>query len=558
MKKITILCENTGLRKSYTPGTSLMQVAQEQNILLNGAPPLAALANHLLKEMWYEVFVPQTLLFLGYEHPDGRRCYQRSLTFLMQKAVKELYPELLLTVNHSVGNGFYCELRGLTEVTPAIADAIAHRMVQLVDADLPFDKTKGPTPEAIAIFQQQGYVEKARLQQTRGMLYTSVYYLDGYADHFYGPLVPSTGYLRCFALEPHQGGLALMLPNVGNPNEVDKFSEQKKIFDIFHEHKTWVEILQAGTVGQINELVQHGESSDLIKISEALHEKKYAQIADQISLRRNEIKLILIAGPSSSGKTTTSKRLAIQLKVAGFTPKVLEMDNYFVNRDRTPIGDDGKPDFESIHAVDLALFNEHLEQLLNGERVELPKFSFGKGERFYDGTFAQLNDKDILVVEGIHALNPMLTAAVAQSQKFCIYASALTSVSLDSNNRISTTDNRLVRRIVRDAATRSNNACATLHMWSNVRRGEERNIFPFQENADVMFNSSLPYELNVLRRHAEPLLYRVPANDVAFAEASRLLKFLSYFEYISPECEQKIPPTSVVREFIGGSSFVYG
>ncbi|MDR3296994.1 MAG: nucleoside kinase, partial [Prevotellaceae bacterium] len=474
MNPITILCENTGLRKGYTPGTSLMQVAREQNILLNGAPPLAALANHLLKELWYELFAPQTLLFLGYEHPDGRRCYQRSLTFLMQKAAKELFPELLLTVNHSVGNGFYCELRGLTEVTPAIADAIAHRMAQLVEADLPFEKTKIPTTEAIAIFQQQGYVEKARLQQTRGRLYTSVYYLDGYADHFYGPLAPSTGYLRRFAIAPHQGGMALMFPNISNPNEVDKLNEQKKIFDIFHEHKTWVEILQAGTVGQINELVQQGESPDLIKISEALHEKKYAQIADQISLRRHEIKLILIAGPSSSGKTTTSKRLAIQLKVAGFTPKVLEMDNYFVNRDRTPIGDDGKPDFESIHAVDLALFNEHLEQLLRGERVELPKFSFSKGERFYDGTFAQLNEKDILVVEGIHALNPALTAAVAQSQKFCIYASALTSVSLDSNNRISTTDNRLVRRMVRDAATRGHNACATLHLWSSVRRGEER------------------------------------------------------------------------------------
>ncbi|MDR3188358.1 MAG: nucleoside kinase [Prevotellaceae bacterium] len=556
MKLINIHCENNGVTKAYEPGTSLLQVARDQNIRLESAT-LAALANNQLKELWYEASSPQTVRFIGYEHPDGRRCYQRSLAFLLQRAVRDAFPSHSLSVEHSVSNGFYCELSGASGFSAPMVGAIAKRMRELVAADLPFEKTKIPTTEAIAIFQRQGYAEKARLQQTRGKLYTSVYYLDGYADHFYGPLVPSTGALSSFGLTPYYNGMLLMFPKAGSAEALENVIIQRKMFDIFQEHKQWVDILQAGTVGQINELVQRSGGDELIKVSEALHEKRYAQIADHISSLGRSVKLALIAGPSSSGKTTTSKRLSIQLKVAGFAPKVLEMDNYFVNRDQTPLDEHGEHDFESINAVDLELFNEHLDQLLRGRRVRLPKFDFGSGARFYDDTYMQLGEKDILIVEGIHALNPKLTEAINPQNKLRIYASALTFINLDENNRISTTDNRLLRRLVRDAFFRGNGAQATLHRWASVRRGEDRNIFPFQENADIMFNSSLLYEINVLRKYAEPMLYRVLPNDAVYAEACRLLKFLSYFEFISPEDEQKIPPTSIIREFIGGSSFLY-
>ncbi|MDR1343334.1 MAG: nucleoside kinase [Prevotellaceae bacterium] len=556
MKFINIYCENNGITKAYEPGVSLLQVAQDQNIRLASAI-LAALANNQLKELWYEVSGPQTVRFIDYAHPDGKRCYQRSLTFLLQKAIKDTFPECSLSVEHSVSNGFYCELKNAPDFSASMVTAIAKRMRELVAADLPFEKTKALTEEAIAIFQKQGYAEKARLQQTRGKLYTSVYYLDGYADHFYGPLAPSTGALSSFGLTPYYNGMLLMFPKADNPAALENVIIQKKMFDIFQEHKLWVDILQAGAAGQINELIQHNGGDELIKVSEALHEKKYAQIADHISLRRGDIKLALIAGPSSSGKTTTSKRLSIQLKVAGFMPKVLEMDNYFVNRDQTPLDEHGEHDFESVNAVDLDLFNAHLDQLLHGKRVLLPKFNFDSGMRSYNGAYMELGEKDILIVEGIHALNPKLTEAISLKNKLRIYASALTFINLDENNRISTTDNRLVRRLVRDAFFRGTGAQATLHRWASVRRGEDKNIFPFQENADIMFNSSLLYELNVLRKYAEPMLYRVLPNDAAYAEACRLLKFLSYFELINPECEREIPSTSVIREFIGGSSFSY-
>jgi uridine kinase len=556
VKLINIYCENNGVTKAYELGTSLLQIAQDQNIRLK-SEILATLVNNQLKELWYEVSNPQTIRFIDYSHPDGKRCYQRSLTFLLQKALKDTFPEYSLSVEHSVSNGFYCEITGASGFNASMVGVIAKRMRELVAADLPFEKTKAPTEEVIAIFQKQGYVEKARLQQTRGKLYTSIYYLDGYADHFYGPLVPRTSALSSFGLTPYYNGVLLMFPKTDNSEALENVTIQRKMFDIFQEHKLWVDILQAGTVGQINELIQHKGSDELIKISEALHEKKYAQIADHISSLNRDVKLVLIAGPSSSGKTTTSKRLSIQLKVAGFAPKVLEMDNYFVNRDQTPLDEHGEHDFESINAVDLELFNEHLDQLLHGKRVQLPKFDFGSGTRSYDGTYMELSEKDILIVEGIHALNPKLTEAINPRNKLRIYASALTFINLDENNRISTTDNRLVRRLVRDAFFRGNTAHATLHRWASVRRGEDKNIFPFQENADIMFNSSLLYEINVLRKYAEPMLYRVLPNDAVYAEACRLLKFLSYFEFISPEDEQKIPPTSIIREFIGGSSFLY-
>ncbi len=556
MKLINIYCENNGESRDYTPGTTLLQIAEDMQIQL-ASPILAAHANHQLKELRYEVYNPQTIKFIDIAHPDGMRTYQRSLCFLLQRAVKDVFPNFGLSIEHSVSNGFYCELDGTEDINVSMVGTIAKRMRQLVSDNIQFIKTKVSTTEAITIFLEQEYVEKARLLQTRGKLYNSVYYLDGYADHFYGPLVPSTGYLDNFGLAPYYNGMLLMFPKVNKPNELGEIVVQRKMFDIFQEHKNWTEIVGAGTVGQINELVQQGGSGELIKISEALHEKKYGQIADLISSRNGETKLVLIAGPSSSGKTTTSKRLAIQLKVAGFTPKVLEMDNYFVNRDDTPRDEHGEHDFESVNALDINLFNSHLSELMQGKTVSLPKFNFDVGLRSNSGVKMSLNEKDILIVEGIHALNPKLTEAVNLKNKFRIYASALTSINLDQNNRISTTDNRLIRRMVRDAFFRGNNARATMSRWASVRRGEDRNIFPFQENADIMFNSSLLYELNILRQYAEPLLRLVPPSDPTFAEACRLLKFISYFEFINPDEERKIPPTSIIREFIGGSSFSY-
>lgn len=556
MKLIKIHCENTNETRTYEPGTTLLQVAQDMKVELS-SPILAAHANNQLKELWYEVHNPQTVRFIDISHPDGMRTYQRSLCFLLQRAVKDCFPKFELSIEHSVSNGFYCELDGDTDISVSMVGAIATRMRQLITEDMHFVKTKIPTSEAISIFLNQGYVEKARLQQTRGRLYTSVYYLGDYADHFYGPLVPSTAYLSNFGLTPYYNGMLLMFPKASNPNELGTIVVQKKMFDIFQEHKSWTGILGAATVGQINELIQQKNAGELIKISEALHEKKYGQIADVISSRGGDAKVVLIAGPSSSGKTTTSKRLAIQLKVAGFTPKVLEMDNYFVNREDTPLDENGEHDFESVNALDLDLFNTHLSELLKGKTINLPKFNFDVGKRVESGVKMMLNEKDILVVEGIHALNPKLTEAVNLKNKFRIYASALTSINLDQNNRISTTDNRLIRRLVRDASYRGNDARATLGRWQSVRRGEDKNIFPFQENADIMFNSSLLYELNMLRHYAEPLLRSVLPNDPTYAEACRLLKFISYFEFIHPNDEHKIPPTSIIREFIGESSFSY-
>ncbi|MDR1226633.1 MAG: nucleoside kinase [Prevotellaceae bacterium] len=556
-KKIAIYCENTGATKEVTPGTNLLTIAKEFKVKTK-FDTLAAIVDNQLKELWFEVFSPHNVRFIDIRHPDGMRTYQRSLTYLLQKAVRDVLPNLTLIVEHSVSKGLYCELAGNGPIEITTAGTIAEHMRKLVEQDLPFEKTKIPTPEAIKIFKEQGYTEKALLQETRGRLYTSVYYLDGYPDHFYGPLVPSTGYLKNFGIIPYFQGILLMFPQANNFNLLEEVVVQKKMFDIFREHKNWVAILGARSIGQINAAIQRSQTGELIKVAEALHERKYGQTAEMISARRSSVKIVLIAGPSSSGKTTTSKRLAIQLKVSGFVPKVLELDNYFVNRELTPKDKHGEYDFESIHALDIKLFNQHLKRLLAGEEVHVPRFNFTEGKREYtNNNFMRLNEKDILIIEGIHGLNPELIASIDSSCTFKIYTSALTSVSIDNNNRISTTDNRLIRRIVRDASMRGSNATETINRWPSVRRGEDQSIFPFQENADVMFNSSLLYELNVLGRHAEYLLRQVPTSSPAYTEANRLLKFLSYFTLISPADELNIPPTSVIREFTGGSSFSY-
>ena len=557
MEQVEITCENTGTIKSYNVGTSLFEVAIDQKIQLQ-SPILAVMVDNQLKSLIYKIYNPKTVRFIDISHPDGMRIYQRSLIFLLQKAVRGILPNHQLRVKNSISNGLFCEItNGKDPLTPTNVDDILEQMRDMVKQNLPFTRRKTPTAEAIEIFRKENHEEKALLLKTRSRFYTSVYYLDGYPDHFYGPLVPSTGFLTKFGLVRYNSGVLLMFPKPDNMDELQDFVEQEKLFDIFKEYKEWTKILGVNGVGALNSAIQEGHTGELIKVAEALQEKKYAMIADRIYDKHEMIKLVLIAGPSSSGKTTTSKRLAIQLKVAKLNPVVIELDNYFVNREDTPRDENGDYDFENLHALDVDFFNHQLKALLNGEEVEIPKFDFFEGKRYFDGTRLKLCENDILVIEGIHALNPELTQLVADKYKFRIYASALTSISLDENNRIPTTDNRLIRRIVRDSWSRGYTALDTIRRWQSVRKGENANIFPYQENADVMFNSALLFELSVLKNYAEPLLRKIPPIEPEYAEATRLLKFLGYFEAISKEDEQSIPPTSVLREFIGGSSLKY-
>lgn len=556
MNEIEVYCKNNQQKKSYLPGTTLLDVANDLQIKL-GSQTLAAYVNNELKELMYEIYTPATVDFIDISNPDGMRVYQRTLTFLLQKALKDILPDHDMIVEHSVSKGLYCEItNGGTELTMQQINKLEQYMQKLVADNVPFIKKKIPSADAIKLFESNGYNEKVLLLKTRPRFYTSVYFLDGYADYYYGPLLPSTGFLKTFGLFSYYKGLLLMLPRVDEPDKLENIVVQNKMFEIFQEHKDWNRILGSHSVGRINDAMEQNKFGELIKVNEALHEKKYAAIADMIS-QRKDVKIILIAGPSSSGKTTTAKRLAVQLKVAGLNPLVISLDNYFVNRVFTPKDKDGEYDFESIHALDLEFLNEQLNSLLNGETVLIPKFSFHKGERYYDNEYLTVSEKDILIIEGIHALNPELTEQIDNKRKFKIYASALTSIALDNNNRIPTTDNRLIRRIVRDAQCRSYSALDTIRRWQSVRNGENRNVFPYQENADVMFNSSLVYELSVLRIFVEPLLHKIQPIEPEYAEAVRLLKFISYFAPADFKHIEQIPPTSVLREFIGFSSFSY-
>ncbi len=553
-KDVEIVIENTGQKLHVTPGLSLLEIAKIFDVKLNYRI-LGAMVNNQLKELDYEVYTPKTLRYIDITHPAGMRMYQRSLFFLLQKAVHDIIPGAKVRIEHSVSKGFYCELDGYeTPIELPLVFNICDRMRELVAADLPFRRDKVLSADAIQLFKQQGYHDKAKLFETRPTLYTSIYYLSDMADHFFGSLVPSTGYLDVFDLVKYYDGMLLRIPKRFFPGEVEDLVIQNKMFEIFQEYKDWVNIIGVSSVGAVNQEIANEGASELIKISEALHEKKIAHIADRIYQRGNQVRLVLISGPSSSGKTTFSKRLSIQLKVNGMKPYTISLDNYFVDREKTPRDENGNYDFEALGALDVEYFNNNLLNLLNGERVEIPKFSFEQGKRFFDGTTLQIEPNGIIIIEGIHALNPQLTHLIPNSSKFKIYVSALTSLSFDGLNRIPTTDNRLIRRIVRDYRYRGYSAFETISRWESVRRGEDRNIFPFQEEADEMFNSALLYEFSVLRRFAEPILQEVPPTCYEFDEAQRLLKFLSYFTPIS---EKEVPPTSIIREFLGGSTFSY-
>ena len=554
MNTIEIYCENNNLTKSYPLGTTLKEMSDDMQIKLKN-PVCGALVNHKVKELSFAVVKAKRIRFIDYSHVDGRRLYTRSLLFLLYVAVRETFPQVKLRILNGMSNGYYCELVGLKRaITDSDIFELKNEMRQWVERDLPFEKKGIPTNEAVEILVQQGLEEKARLFEQQGTLFSYLYFLNGEANYFYGHHVPSTGYLTSFDLSPYFDGLLLQVPQVNNFDEVYPVMKQEKLFGVFKEHKHRANILDVPDLGKLNEYAELGKSGDIIKISEALHEKQIAEIANQIDVLQDEVKIILIAGPSASGKTTFSKRLAVQLAVNGLVPHMISLDDYFVDREKTPLDEYGQYDFESLEAIDVAFFNQQLLQLFNGEEVELPKFNFSLGKRLSSGHKLQLGSGHLLIVEGIHGINPDLTPHIGEKQSFKIFLSALTQISFDDHNHISTTDNRLIRRMIRDSLYRGYSAAETIRRWPSVRMGEEKNIFPYQENADVMFNSALVYELAVLKKYAEPLLKNVPENQVEYCEANRLLKFFSYIKSIDG---MEIPPTSLIREFLGGSSFRY-
>lgn len=527
-------------------------------------PVLAALVDHKLKELDYRLSMSHEVEFIGYNHPDGRRTYLRSLCFVLQNAVRELFPDKVLIIDHSLPSGLYCNIcdvelredgrRVPVRLSDADLAAIKKRMHEIVDADMPFVKKKIEASAAEALFEKNNQPDKAELQKSLGKFICSVYFLDGQVDTFHGPLLPSTGYLKVFDLLPFANGFCLQFPSEGDFSKVIPVKTQSKIAATLAAYSDWCSIVRVNGIGTLNRAITEGNAVRLINLSEALHERNYAAIADQIFARRDKVKAVFIAGPSSSGKTSSSLRLALQCRVLGMVPKVIELDNYFVDREHTPKDSDGNYDFEALEAMDLKLLNSQLNDLFAGKEVELPKFDFKEGRSVPSGKRISLGDKEILIMEGIHALDPAMVPDVDNSRIFRVYASALTSLNIDENNNISTSDNRLLRRMVRDNRVRGITPEETIMRWQSVRRGENRNIFPFQENADASFNSALLYELPMLKYYAEPLLRRIAPSSPAYTEAIRLLKFLDYIVALSPDEIAAIPPTSIMREFIGGQT----
>ena len=567
MEDIRIYCENTSAYVKVEMGTTLADLSRQVCPALTvgsrkEVPVLAALVDNKLKSLDYKIINPHNVCFIGYDHPDGRRTYIRSLCFVLQKVIREMYPDKILVIDYSLPSGLYCEIReikSIEDMRPSVYFAtdeelqkIEDRMQELIEADLVFTKKMLSLEECETLFSRNGQKAKVDLLKTLGRFNYNVYFLDGQADTFYGPLLPSTGYLKIFNIAGFNDGFCLQYPMEGDFDKVLQMKRQSKLATALKEHSDWCSIMGVKGVGALNKKVLSGEITDLINLSEALHERKYADIADQIYARRGSVKIVFIAGPSSSGKTSTSKRLALQCRILGLNPKVIELDNYFVDREQTPKDENGNYDFECLGAMDLKLLGQQLNDLLVGKEVEIPRFDFKEGRKFFEGNLMQLHEKDILIMEGIHALNPAMIPDVDSSKVFRVYASALTSLSIDENNNISTADNRMLRRMIRDNRTRGIVPENTIMMWKSVRRGENRNIFPFQENADAVFNSAHIFELPVLKYYAEPLLRRISPSSPAYTEASRMLKFLDYIVALTPAEMMAIPPTSILREFIDG------
>ncbi|MCH5244007.1 MAG: nucleoside kinase [Lentimicrobiaceae bacterium] len=567
MSQVEIICKNTGIRKEYPKGTTLAQIAADQNVVLSH-DILGAKCNNSLRELSYEVYKPQMVEFIDINDPIGYGMYLRSMVFILFKAVRDLWHECTLKVEHTLPLGSYCEIMGHSgPLTLDMVVQLRHRMQEIIDSKIPFVRSVLPTDEAIEIFKKNRLSEKVLLFQTRKELYTTVYTLDDVANYFYGYLVPDTGYIKHFHIDRYfDNGIIAMRPDIqeltGNDSHAliktlikDTAQGGSKLFKTFQEQKEWLSIMGVPYVGTLNKTIMEEGAGRIIKISEALQEKKIANIADKVA-QKPDCRIVLISGPSSSGKTSFCKRLSIQLQVLGYQTAEISLDDYFVDRENSPRDENGDYDFECLEAIDCAFFNQQLDQMLQAKKdteIKLPTYDFKDGKRKFLGKKVRVTPKTILIIEGIHGLNPGLTS-IDPKFTFKIFVSALTHISIDTQNPVSSTDNRLIRRIVRDNNFRANTALDTLNRWASVRRGENKNIFPYQENADVMFNSALLFELGVLKKHAEPLLREIPESSEHYGEAHRLLKFLSYFVSID---EKEIPPTSILREFLGGSSFMY-
>ena len=566
MEKMRIYCENTRTYSDVEFGTPLLEVARnlmpKETEGTQDKQILAALVDNSLRGLDFEICRPHRIQFIGYGHQNGIRTYIRSLCFVLQKAARDEFPNKFLNIKYALPSGLYCELHDSPDSvrynvhTPSREEIriLRNRMKEIVNENLPFRRSILVSDEAAEIFEKNGQPEKVELMKTLGSYTYHVHFLADAADTFYGPLVPRTGYLKTFELHPFGNGICLQYPGLGHKGRIMPMKRQSKLAAALDEHERWCRVLGIRSVGTLNKAILGGYAGKIINIAEARHERKYAEIADAVKRSRNDVKIVFIAGPSSSGKTSSSLRLAQQCKILGLNPKVIELDNYFVDRDHTPKDENGHYDFESLQAMDLDFLNTQLNYLLDGREVEIPRFDFKSGTRLFDGNWMKLDKDDILIMEGIHALNPEMVPGVDNSRIFRVYASALTSLALDENNSISTTDSRLLRRIVRDNRVRGISPEDTILRWPSVRRGENRNIFPFQENADIMFNSALIFELPTLKYYVEPLLRRINPTSPAYSEAVRLLKFLSYIVALSPEEIAAIPPTSIMREFIGGQT----
>ena len=551
-KTIKIHVRNNGNVIEVPMGCTLEEAYGLSGLALTHGP-ISARVNNKVEGMHYRIYKQKEVEFLDITSSSGIRAYTRTLFFILCKVAHELFDPCKVAIDIPVSNGYYVNLNIGRPVTLDDAGAIRRRMQEVINAAMPIHRHETTTEEAIKLFQDLHNNSKVKLLKSTGRLFTTYYDIDGYVDYYYGSLLTNTSQIYLFGVEKYYDGLLLRLPSREHPNELGEMTHQDKMFEIFKEHHHWQDIIGMRTVGDLNEAIDLGYSNQLIQVSEALQEKKIAQIADEIA-RTKGIKMVLIAGPSSSGKTTTCKRLSVQLAVNGIKPIGISLDDYFLDRDQTPRDESGDYDFEHLHALNIPLLNEQMNALFRGEEVELPRYNFQKGKSEWSGKKLQLKGKEILVVEGIHALNPELTAQIPEEQIFRVYASALTTILLDNHNYVPTTDNRLLRRIIRDHKYRGVTAQETIRRWPSVRKGENRWIFPFQENADAMFNSAMLFELAVIKRQAEPLLEQVPENSAEYAEAYRLRKFLGY---IRPIPEAQIPPTSLLREFLGGSSFEY-
>lgn len=553
---LQIYCKNNNSTREFPEGSSLLDIYNGFNLAMPYGP-VSAKVNNKVESLDFRVYYNKDIEFLDIANSSGMRTYVRSLFFILVKAVEELYPQGSISLEHPISKGYFCKLHIDRTIGPDDVQRIKQKMQEIIAADIPYTRTESHTEEVVRLFEKRGMMDKARLLDTYGQLYSYYYQLGDTVDCYYSSLVPSTGYIRLFDIVKYYDGLLLRIPSRENPTKLEEVVKQEKMLEVFQEYHRWNQILGISTVGDLNVACNHGHATDLINVSEALQEKKIAQIADEITHRNQDgkrVKLVLISGPSSSGKTTFSKRLSIQLMTNGLKPYPISLDDYFVNRNDTPLDENGKHDFESLYAVDLPFFEEQLTTLLNGGEVELPRYNFTTGKREMSGKKLRIDEHMILIIEGIHALNPALTPHIPNENKYKVYVSALTTILLDNHNYIPTTDNRLLRRIIRDYKYRNYSAEETIARWPSVREGEEKWIFPYQENADAMFNSALLFELAVLKDYVEPVLRKVPNRCPEYSEAHRLLRFLNYFVSVQ---DKELPPTSLLREFLGGSSFQY-